>query len=236
MNIHTYAEVQGYPTWRRSYPEDPNIDYLRRVQKLIEWRDQHAPGKEIRVTEFGWDASTKPAPATGTFSKWVGSTETEQAQYLVRSFLLFSKLDVTRAYIFFFDDKDEPQVHGSSGLTRNGRPKPAFHAVAHLFKTLGDYRFGRVVLEKPETVFVYEYVHGDDPNRRIWAVWSPSGTGKQGRIDLKTEGLSLSNALRMPLGAGEPPEQHPGVRDGTISIEFGESPVFLRWNRAAEAK
>ena len=84
------------------------------------------------MTEFGWDASTKPAPATGTFSKWAGSTETEQAQYLVRSFLLFSKLDVTRAYIFFFDDKDEPQVHGSSGLTRNGRPKPAFHAVAHL--------------------------------------------------------------------------------------------------------
>ena len=30
--------------------------------------------------------------------------------------------------------------------------------------------------QKPETVFVYEYVHGDDPNRRIWAVWSPSGT------------------------------------------------------------
>ena len=31
LNIHTYAEVEGYPTWRRSYPEDPKIDYLRRV-------------------------------------------------------------------------------------------------------------------------------------------------------------------------------------------------------------
>ena len=100
LNIHTYAEVEGYPTWRRSYPEDPNIDYLRRVRQLIEWRDRHAPGKEIRVTEFGWDASTKPAPATGTFSKWIGSTETEQARYLVRSFLLLSKYDVSRAYIF----------------------------------------------------------------------------------------------------------------------------------------
>ncbi len=54
LNIHTYAEVEGYPTWRRSYPEDPKIDYLRRVDQLIAWRDQHAPGKEIRVTEFGW--------------------------------------------------------------------------------------------------------------------------------------------------------------------------------------
>jgi hypothetical protein len=229
LNIHTYAEVEGYPTWRRSYPEDPKIDYLRRVQQLIDWRNQHAPGKEIRVTEFGWDASTKPAPASGNFSRWVGSTETEQAQYLVRSFLLFSKLDLTRAYIFFFDDKDEPQVHGSSGLTRNGRPKPAFHAVAHLLKTLGDYRFQRVIEEKPENVYVYEYVHGDDPNRRIWAVWSPTGTGKQGKVDLKVERMKLLSAERMPLVAGMPTAEYPAVRDGVISVNYSGSPVFLRW-------
>jgi hypothetical protein len=144
--------------------------------------DRNAPGKEVRVTEFGWDASTKAAPASGTFARWTGSIETEQARYLVRSFLLFSKLDVSRAYIFGFDDKDEPQVHDSSGLTRNGRPKPAFHAVAPLFKTLGDYRFRRVVEEKPGEVFVYEYVLGGDANRRIWAEWSPTGTGRRGRI------------------------------------------------------
>jgi hypothetical protein len=229
LNIHTYAEVEGYPTWRRSYPEDPKIDYLRRVEQLVAWRDQHAPGKEIRVTEFGWDASTKPAPASGTFSRWVGSTETQQAQYLVRSFLLFSKLDVTRAYIYFFDDKDEPQVHGSSGLTRNGQPKPAFHAVAHLFKTLGDFRFRRVIAEKPGNVFVFEYVHGDNPNRRIWAVWSPTGSGKVGRIDLKIEPhMKLLGAQRMPLAAGVAPELHPEVRQGTLSVDFGESPVFIR--------
>ncbi len=236
LNIHTYAELEGYPTWRRSYPEDPKLDYLRRVERLIAWRDQHAPGKEIRVTEFGWDASTKAAPATGTFSKWVGSTETEQAQYLVRSFMLFSKLDVTRAYIYFFDDKDEPQIHGSSGLTRNGRPKPAFYAVAHLKKTLGDYRFRRVVEERPGSVFVYEYGHCDDPKLRIWAVWSPTGTGKHGRIDLKIEGMKLLTAERMPLAAGEAPVEHPITREGTMSVDCTESPLFLRLNADSGAK
>ena len=230
LNIHTYAEAESYPTWRRSYPEDSKIDYLRRVEQLIAWRNKYAPGKEIRVTEFGWDASTKPAPATGTFSKWVGSTETEQARYLVRSFLLFSKYDIARAYIFFFDDNDEPQIHGSSGLTRQGRPKPAFHAVAHLKKTLGDFRFGRVVAEKQANVFVYEYIHGSDPKKRIWAVWSPTGAGEQRRIELPVDGMTLLSAERTPLAAGEPPGERPVVRAGRIAVECTESPLFLQWN------
>ncbi len=236
LNIHAYAEVEGYPTWRRSYPEDPKIDYLDRVRGLIEWRDRHAKGKEVRVTEFGWDASSKRSPASGTFSKWVGSTETQQARYLVRSFLLFSRLDVSRAYLFFFDDKDEPQVHGSSGLTRNGVPKPAFHAVAHLFKTLGEYRFRRVIEEKPGEVYAYEFVHGDDANRRIWAVWSPTGTDRKGPVEFKTDGMKLLGAERTPLIAGETPAEHPSVQDGTISFQCDESPVFLRWQLKPSAK
>jgi hypothetical protein len=229
LNIHTYAELEGYPTWRRSYPEDPKLDYLRRVERLIAWRDQHAPGKEVRITEFGWDASTKPAPTTGTFSKWVGSSEQEQAQYLVRSFLVFSKYDVARAYIFFFDDKDEPQIHGSSGLTRNGRPKPAFYAVAHLRRTLGDYRFHRVLRETQDNGFVYEFIHGDNPKRRIWAVWSATGSGQRRPIQLKTEGMKLVEVTRMPLTEKEAPKEHPFFLAETVTVECTESPLFLEW-------
>jgi hypothetical protein len=228
LNIHTYAEVEGYPTWRRSYPEDPKIEYLKRVQALINWRNQHSPGKEVRVTEFGWDASSKKPPTTGDFAKWEGSTEEQQAQYVVRSFLLFSKLDVTRAYIYFFDDKDEPQVHGSSGLTRNGRPKPAFHAVAHLQKTLGEYRFERVVLEKPGDTFVYEFVRGSDPADRIWAVWSPTGSGRDGNVRLEIRGHRVESAERMPLGPGPAQASAFVVRGSAVSITFSESPTFVR--------
>src|SRR3712207_7757533 len=33
--------------------------YLNDVQKLAVWRDRHAPGKSIWITEFGYDATTK---------------------------------------------------------------------------------------------------------------------------------------------------------------------------------
>jgi serine/threonine-protein kinase ATR len=203
INIHTYAFAEQYPTWRRSYPEDASLKYLTPMKEAITWRNANAPGKEIWITEFGWDASTKPAPPTGDFSKWMSSTDTQQAQYLVRSFLVFSTLDVDRAYIYFFNDKDEPQLHGSSGLTRDYKPKPAFHAVAHLYRTLGDYRFSRIVTEEAGKLAVYEYRHGTKANERIWVAWSPTGANRQMEVTLPAPGGTVYQAERMPLKAGE---------------------------------
>ena len=89
INVHSYAQVKGWPTWERSYPEDPSIAYLKDIQDAIDWRDKHAPGKEVWITEFGWDCTTQPNHKEGTFKDWIGNTDAEQARYLVRSWLIF---------------------------------------------------------------------------------------------------------------------------------------------------
>jgi hypothetical protein len=231
INVHSYAQVEGWPTWRRSYPEDPSIPYLKDVAAVQKWRDANAPGKGVWVTEFGWDASTRPAPPTGDFSQWVGSTETQQAQYLVRSFLLFAELGVARAYLFWFNDQDEPQVHGSSGLTRNYMPKPSFYAVAHLYATLGDYRFARLVVKKPGDLYVYEFHRGGDEKQRVWVAWSPTGSGRTCEAALPRPPGPIARAERMPLEAG--PAEAVTWRagpEGTIRLPVSESPVYL-WFR-----
>lgn len=152
LNIHTYSMITGWPTWRRVNPERPGIAYLKSVNDLISWRNVHAPDKEIWITEFGYDAKSANQPKpTGDFAGWISSTETEQAQWLVRSFLVFSSMDVDAAYLYYFDDRDSPIFHGSSGITRNFKPKPSFYALAHLRKTLGDYRFSKVITRKEES-------------------------------------------------------------------------------------
>ena len=65
-------------------------------------------------------------------------------------------MKVDRAYLYFFDDKDEPQVHGSSGLTRHGKPKPSFYAVSQLYRILGDYRFERII-KSTEQLHLFEF-------------------------------------------------------------------------------
>lgn len=194
---------------------------------MLAWRDKNAPGKPVWLTEFGWDSSTKPAPKTGDFARWQGNNDTQQAQYLVRSVLVFSGLDIARAYIYFFNDSDEPQVHGSSGLTRNFQPKPSYHALAHLQKTLGEYRLARVREAREGDRYVYEFERGGEPAARILAVWSPTGSERTGEVEIDLEGAKLQKAERMPLAAGEPPAEKIEVVDGKARVKFGESPVYL---------
>jgi hypothetical protein len=228
LNLHTYAFAEQYPTWRRSFPEDPNIAFLKPIRDTISWRNTHAPGKQIWVTEFGWDASTKPPPAAGDFARWTDVTDEQQAQYLVRAFLLFATLDVDRAYNFFFNDSDEPQLHGSSGLTRNFVPKPAFHAVAHLHRALGDYRLSRVVAGQPGALFLHEYQHTTVKDRRVWVAWSPTGSSRSADTLLPAPRARIVRAEQMPLAPG--PAPRPAwkvVKDGSIKITVSESPTYF---------
>jgi len=227
INVHDYAQAEGWPTWRRSYPEDPAIPYLRELRELLAWRDAHAAGKPVWVTEFGWDASTKKPPAAGEGSKWVGVTDARQAQYLVRSFMVFARLGIARAYIFFFNDEDVPGLHAAAGLTRNFKPKPSFHAVAHLLKTLGDYRFDRVVREVPGEAYAYRFVHAAGPARSVIAVWSPTGSGKKGALDLDLEGAALLGVTKMPLSARNAAAPALAPRGGRVRVPYDESPVYL---------
>jgi hypothetical protein len=226
LNIHIYAEVQGWPTWKRSYPEDPATKWLPTLEKTLAWRDANAKGKPLWVTEFGFDASTKPAPPKGTFAKWEGSTEEQQAMWLVRSFLLLARHGVDRAHIFFFDDKDEPHVHGSSGITRNFQPKPAFHSLAWLQKSLGEYRFSRVEREDAGECFAYEFVLGGDPKKKVWAIWKPSGDPRT--VRLFHDPMEIRKAERMPLvaGAAEAVEVKKEI-EGYFAVEASEKPVLV---------
>jgi hypothetical protein len=225
LNIHIYAEVEPWPTWKRSYPEDPAAKWLDTLTKIIAWRDANAKGKPIWVTEFGYDASTK-TEGKNEFKKWQGSTEEQQAMWNVRSYLLCARHGVERAHVFFFDDKDEPQVHGSSGLTRNFVPKPAFHAQAWLLRSLGDYRFTRVEREDPAECFAYEFTHGTDPKKKVWAIWKPAGPPKVAR--LFHDPMEIRKAERMPLSADAPEAAEVKKEiEGYFAIEAGEKPVFV---------
>ena len=224
INIHSYAQIEGWPTWKRTFPEDPQLDYLTKIRKTIQWRNTHAPGKQIWLTEFGWDSTTKPAPAAGDFKDWIGNTDLQQAQYLVRSWLLFSAMDIERAYMFWFNDTDKPQVHGSSGLTRNYHPKPSFYAVSHLYATLGDFCFSRQVTI--DQALAYEFTQ-DTSNQKILAVWLPSGSDLTRPIRIPLAGQTVSRIECMRVDEGPATTVPAKVQDGHLELPCSESVTYV---------
>ena len=228
LNVHTYAQLVGWPTWKRSFPEDPKLtNYLADIDTLCKWRDAHTPGKPVWITEFGYDCTTKPPEKTGDFVKWTGVNDTQQAQWLVRSLLVFSSMPVARAYIYFFDDNDTPHLHGSSGITRHFQPKPSYHALAHLQKVLGEYRFRRIVTNEPGKLRVQEYQNGQNPKKIIWAVWSPTGENKTFDYSPVAAPGRLVSIEQMPLAEEDTrPEEKP-ARINPPPIAVSESPTYL---------
>lgn len=222
LNVHSYPELQGWPTWKRSFPEDPKLKkFVGDITDLCHWRDEHARGKEVWLTEFGYDASTKKPDPKTEFKDWIGVTDEQQAIWMARSWLLLATLPIDRAYVYFFNDSDEPHVHGSSGLTRNFVPKPAFYAAAHLQKTLRDYRFARQFTQGD--AIIEEFRHHDGRDARILATWLPIGEGRNANIALTELGGRVVKAEKLSLRAND----DVALRIKENAIEVSERPLFI---------
>ena len=152
--------------------------------------------------------------------------DTQQAQWLVRSLLVFSAMPVQRAYIYFFNDEDQPHLHASAGVTRHFEPKPSYYALTHLQRLLGEYRFQSVLINEPGRLRVQEYRNGS--KQIVWAVWSPTGNGNVFTTTLDSVPGRLMDAQHMPLTASpsSPPTAVPvGARQ--INVPVDESPLYL---------
>lgn len=225
IRIHRYAIAEQWPVWRRTYPEDPKVPFLSSVQHLLDWRDKNAPGKAVWVSEFGWDAcSTSPDPK-GEWAKWVDSTDEEQAKWMVRSYLLFAEMGVDKAFAYFFNDKDEPKLHHSSGLTRNFQPKPAYHAIAWMLESLKGCRFKTVIRQSLDEGYVFEFSPEKTGHYSVWAVWHPT---KEGQVmNIKTGNRKFLRAELMPLAKEATESVAFSVEEKTLTVTARTRPIFL---------
>ncbi|MDA3798952.1 MAG: hypothetical protein PF692_07720 [Kiritimatiellae bacterium] len=239
INVHTYAikpKSKDYSPWDRSYPEDPTLDYLKVVNEAIDWRNKYARGKEIWVTEFGWDSVTPDVmnKRTGWALKlnWQGVTDLQQAQYIVRAYLCFAEMDVQKAYVYFYDDKNSPSVHAAAGLTRNGTPKMSYWAVKQLYETLGDFRFNKII-KKSADAYIFEFVNPKKLGETVWVAWSPTGSEVEKEIVIPRIPGRLMKAENMQTTEAKNSTSVTLAfqKDRSLKLLLTESPVYLSFIR-----
>ncbi|NQV34701.1 MAG: hypothetical protein HQ515_18550, partial [Phycisphaeraceae bacterium] len=122
------------------------------------------------------------------------------------------------------NDTDKPQVHGSSGLTRDYHPKPSFFAVSHLYATLGNFRFSRQTTL--DTALAYEFAQ-DTLNQKILAVWLPSGSDLTRTIRIPLAGRTATRIERMPVDEGPAPTIPIKVQNGDLMLPCSESVTYV---------
>lgn len=224
LRIHRYAIKDGWPTWRRSYPEDSSVPYLSKIQDMITWRDKNAPGRQMWVSEFGWDCSTQKPDPKGEMAKFITCTDEEQAMWLVRSYLLFAEMGIDKAFVFFFNDADKPAFHACSGITRNFQPKPSYHAIDWMLRHLADHRFSRALLKSEKEGYVYEFTPEKPDAPKILAAWHAT----QEKAPLDLGGARIAHAELMPLGSG--PATVVATQPEDTRIVSGTRPILI-WTK-----
>ena len=221
LRVHRYAIKDGWPTWRRSYPEDSSVPYLSRIQDMIDWRDAHAKGREMWVSEFGWDCSTQKPDPNGEMAKFITCTDEEQAMWLVRSYLLFAEMGIDKAFVYFFNDEDKPAFHACSGITRNFQPKPGYHAIAWMLRHLADYRFSRAILKSEKDGYLFEFTPENSDKPNILAAWHAT----RENVSLDLRGASVDRSERMPLTADAKVESP--LKTGDSVAAAGTLPILI---------
>ncbi len=223
LRIHRYAIKDGWPTWKRSYPEDSTVPYLSKIQDMIDWRDKHAKGREMWVSEFGWDCSTQKPDPKGDMAKFITCTDDEQAMWLVRSYFLFAEMGIDKAFVYFFNDEDKPAFHACSGITRNfkPKPKPSYHAIAWMLKHLANYGFSKAILKSEKDGYLFEFTPEKPDAPKILAAWHAT----RENVPLDLQGATILRAERMPLTAGNAVE--PELKASDTKVSAGTLPILL---------
>lgn len=158
INLHLYSYVFGENGVRVAvHPEHPQ-SRMQEIYAGIRFRDANMPGKQVHVTEWGWDSSSANELAIN--NEAVSSTS--QALYLVRGLLWLSRMGVDRAHWYFYAnvpiESGQPVNHDRSGLTEsrlfNFKEKRSFIAAEAVKNLMADLYFDHIVQED-EQAYIY---------------------------------------------------------------------------------
>ena len=143
-------------------PEGYYLDEDSEFYKMIKLRDESYNHVEFHVSAFGYDTLH---PTSDHYA-----TEEWQANYMVRSYLIFSALGVDSAYAYALQDKTGAEYDGYGIIKEDGTAKKAQYYLFNTRRLLADYTF-KSVIENSQGAMIYEFEKST--GERILAVWNP---------------------------------------------------------------
>jgi hypothetical protein len=231
INLHYY---DFGPKSTGVSPEDMGL--LATMQQYAQWRDANMPGKEVWVTEFGYDtdpASPLGVPATiGPNSAFI-----VQGQWLVRSMLAMMQAGIDRSYIYWIADQPCESDAGNycavqfntCGLIDANNAKKASYFMVNAFRSrLATMRYAATVTSNSANVDIVSFRDTKSAGGAyvLWAPTSNATVVKGYALDL---GASATSATQVLLAD----QQMTGVAStlmvsgGKVTVDVTETPTLV---------
>ncbi|WMJ74624.1 hypothetical protein RCC89_15840 [Cytophagaceae bacterium ABcell3] len=232
INLHHYCNDVG-GQGQSSVGVSPEEDgFKKRLERFVDYRDKHLPGKEVWVTEFGYDVnqqSIQRAPAIGGFSG-----EEVQAIWLIRSYLALAAAGVDKAAMYMVRDDPNPDTTGrfvTSGLMQGNheRKRTSWYYLNTFGYLLGDYVFEREVSSDKSGVCNYRFTNPQTGDF-VYVLWSPTSKG----LEVKNHSLVLpdnANSYSVVELEHKRPKGKVLVSendDKHIKVNVSEKPIFVK--------
>ena len=213
INYHQYTGTHS--------PE--NSTFVEDAKKIIDWRNNNAPGKEIWITEFGWDTNTGS-------TKHAAPSEDSQRDWIIREYLIGDRIGLDRMIVFdALNDgpSSDTTQYSTSGLATKGSEgavkKSSWYGVNTAKNVLKGYTFNRVIEES--SVYIYEYKNG---NKTMLVAWSPTEDGtKLHSYPLFIGDYANAKMTKMKKGEDLGVTSNLEIDNGMLDISITESPIFI---------
>jgi hypothetical protein len=233
MNVHHYSNDAGGQGGEPTTGISPESDGLRdRIAKLRDFCDRYVPGRELWISEFGYDtnpASNQRAPAIGSFS-----AEEVQAQWIVRSYLAICAGGADRAHQFMLRDVNSTsggrfQTCGLVSSKETGwRPKRSWYYVYTLRNALSGLRFHDEQPSGNPDVRVYRF-WDERRSIRAWVVWCPTAN-ETAVADYQLQlapGVASADVITFVANSTQGTRRPLNLQSGRVAIVVSERPVIV---------
>lgn len=196
-------------------PESVYLAEDSELLKMAKYRDENYNHIELFIKGFGYNT-------LDTTSEYY-ATEQKQADYLVRSMLIFAGIGVDNASICQLKDIDGSEYNGFGTITADNGAKLANYYLQIARKTLTGYTFKSVV-NNGQGAMIYEFE--DASANKIYAVWNATDGDDviENVLIPSSEGATL---IELVGEYGEGAKSDLTTNDGFVSVTATKTPKFV---------
>jgi hypothetical protein len=234
LNFHHYSRVEpGRYTQRKGVGISPEDDKLYdKLAPLVQWTHQNLPGKEVWLTEFGYDTNPQSIQAAQSFGSF--SIYDVQAIWLLRSIMISMSAGIHKSFMFMLRDVNpsDPTQYSTSGLVGpkdDWTPKTSWYYLYAFRNLLKGMHFNAIHKdENNRQVYIHEYVDRSS-GKKVYAVWL--GTSEDKKIENYQFPLEIPKS-EIQLAKLQKKEtvctlQTITQSNGKINLSISETPVFI---------